>query len=230
MSNVTSDRPVAEGVATPAYLRGLQTLDSETAVPALAIRGRVPDWLTGTLLRIGPAKFEVGPDPYRHWFDGAGMIHKFSFSEGRIGYVNRYVRGDKFLDDERLGRIGGRSFATDPCGELFRKGFVHHHLSGNPSVNVITAGDMLMAMGESPLPIAIDPRTLETQHDWPWSDDILLDEKGNLRPQHTTAHPHIDRRTGDIVNSVAVFGRECRYELHRGPGDGSSRTRFATVP
>jgi carotenoid cleavage dioxygenase-like enzyme len=214
----------------PAYLRGFQTLAAETSVPALAVEGRIPDWLAGRLLRIGPARFEVGPDRYRHWFDGAGMIHKFTFAAGRVAYANRYVRSAAFLAGERLGRIAASSFATDPSSELFRQGLVPRDVTGNPSVNVITAGGRLMAMGEAPLPVAVDPETLETLGEWPWRDDILLRREGRLRPQHTTPHPHFDRATGDLINSVAVFGRECRYELHRGPRDGSRRTRFATVP
>ena len=182
----------------------LTRLRARFRVPNLPVQGRIPDWLGGMLLRLGPSKYEVGPDGYRHWFDGAGMIHKFSFAAGRVGYANRYVRGGQFLDNERLCRIAAPGFATDPCTELFRKGFVHHHLSGNPSVNVISAGDVLMAMGEAPLAIAIDPDTLETKGDWPWPDDILLGPDGNPRPQHTTAHPHIDRRTGELINFVAV--------------------------
>ena len=88
---------------------------------------------------------------------------------------------------------------------------------------------MLMAMGEAPLPIAIDPRTLETRGEWPWRDDILLGADGNPRPQHTTPHPHFDRATGDLINNVEIFARECRYEIHRGPRD-SKRRRFAVVP
>jgi beta,beta-carotene 9',10'-dioxygenase len=87
---------------------------------------------------------------------------------------------------------------------------------------------MLMALGEAPLPIAIDPQTLETRGEWPWRDDILLDADGNPRPQHTTPHPHFDRATGDLINNVDIFARECRYEIHRGPRDGK-RTRFAVV-
>jgi beta,beta-carotene 9',10'-dioxygenase len=29
------------------------------------------------LLRVGPGRFEWGPDRYRHWFNGSGMIHEF---------------------------------------------------------------------------------------------------------------------------------------------------------
>jgi beta,beta-carotene 9',10'-dioxygenase len=221
---------VPHGIPVPAYLRGFQTLDAETSMPTLPVQGRIPRWLTGTLLRMGPARFEWGPDRYRHWFDGSGMIHKFSFAGGSVGYANRYVRGTAFVANERQGRIAATTFATDPCQELFRKGFVHHHVTGNPNVNVVTAGDMLMAMGEAPLPVAIDPATLEIRGEWPWRDDILLGPDGTPRPQHTTAHPHFDRATGDMINNVEIFARECRYELHRGPRDGSGRTRFAAVP
>jgi beta,beta-carotene 9',10'-dioxygenase len=75
--------------------------------------GSIPDWLTGTLLRVGPARYEWGPDRYRHWFDGSGMIHKFSFAKGKVGYANRYVRGTAFAENERAGRITAQTFATD---------------------------------------------------------------------------------------------------------------------
>jgi beta,beta-carotene 9',10'-dioxygenase len=187
MTNLSSHREASD-ISVPAYQRG-----------ALRVEGRIPDWLTGTLLRMGPARFEWGPDRYRHWFDGSGMIHKFSFAAGNVGYANRYVRGTAFVDNERVGRITAQTFATDPCQELFRKGFVHYHATGNAIVNVITAGDLLMAMGEAPLPIAIDPQTLETRGEWPWRDGILLGSDGKLRPQHTTPHPHFDRATGDLT-------------------------------
>jgi carotenoid cleavage dioxygenase-like enzyme len=62
---------------------------------------------------MGPARFEWGPDRYRHWFDGSGMIHKFSFAAGKVGYANRYVRGTAFVENERAGRITAQTFATD---------------------------------------------------------------------------------------------------------------------
>jgi carotenoid cleavage dioxygenase-like enzyme len=86
-------------------------LERETSVAALNVEGRIPDWLTGTLLRMGPARFEWGPDRYRHWFDGSGMIHKFSFTAGKVGYTNRYVRGTAFVENERAGRITAQTDA-----------------------------------------------------------------------------------------------------------------------
>jgi carotenoid cleavage dioxygenase-like enzyme len=84
MTNLSSYGEASD-ISGPAYQRGFQTLERETSVAALNVEGRIPDWLTGTLLRMGPARFEWGPDRYRHWFDGSGMIHKFSFAAGRVG-------------------------------------------------------------------------------------------------------------------------------------------------
>jgi hypothetical protein len=133
MANLSSYGEASD-LSAPAYQHGFQTLGKETSVEALDVEGRIPDWLTGILLRVGPARFEWGPDRYRHWFDGSGMIHKFSFAAGKVGYANRYVRGTSFVENERAGRITVETFATDPCQELFRKGFVHYHATGNANV------------------------------------------------------------------------------------------------
>ena len=64
-----SSRGEASDIPVPAYQRGFQTLENETSVAVLDVEGRIPGWLTGTLLRIGPGRFEWGPDRYRHWFE-----------------------------------------------------------------------------------------------------------------------------------------------------------------
>jgi beta,beta-carotene 9',10'-dioxygenase len=60
------------------YHLGFCTLGRQTKVDDLPVRGTVPPWLTGTLLRTAPAKFEVGEQGYNHWFDGLAMLHKFA--------------------------------------------------------------------------------------------------------------------------------------------------------
>ena len=46
------------------------------------MRGALPEWLAGTLIRNGPGQFEVGNRPLRHWFDGLAQLHQL---RGRIG-------------------------------------------------------------------------------------------------------------------------------------------------
>lgn len=53
------------------------------------ITGRIPLWLTGSLLRCGPGLFEVGSEPFYHLFDGQALLHKFDFKEGHVTYHRR---------------------------------------------------------------------------------------------------------------------------------------------
>ena len=69
------------------FAKGFETLDREVRLADLTVRGEIPDWLTGTLVRNGPAQFEVGERPFNHWFDGFAMLHKFSFANGRVNTV-----------------------------------------------------------------------------------------------------------------------------------------------
>ncbi len=66
------------------YHLGFTTLTAETNVAELPVRGAIPEWLTGSLVRTGPARFEVGKTHYNHWFDGLAMLHRFGFVAGRV--------------------------------------------------------------------------------------------------------------------------------------------------
>jgi beta,beta-carotene 9',10'-dioxygenase len=69
---------------TGQFAHGFSSLTKEMTADRLPVEGRVPDWLVGSLLRNGPAQFEVGQHKYHHWFDGLAMLHRFSFQQGRI--------------------------------------------------------------------------------------------------------------------------------------------------
>src|SRR5687767_8950626 len=76
--------------ATAAPARhGFDTLDAETHLDGLPVQGKLPRWLQGSLLRTGPAKWEVGERSVNHWFDGFAMLHRFGFANGDVSYANR---------------------------------------------------------------------------------------------------------------------------------------------
>lgn len=52
--------------------------------------GKIPTWLTGSLLRLGPGLFEVGDEPFYHLFDGQALMHKFDLKDGRVTYHRRW--------------------------------------------------------------------------------------------------------------------------------------------
>jgi carotenoid cleavage dioxygenase-like enzyme len=60
---------------------GFATLENEVVLNGLLVSGKIPSWLSGTLIRNGPAMFEVGQQKFNHWFDGLAMLHKFAFTD-----------------------------------------------------------------------------------------------------------------------------------------------------
>lgn len=51
--------------------------------------GSVPTDVSGSYVKNGPNPVWDNPD--NHWFDGDGMIHAFSFKDGKLMYCNRWT-------------------------------------------------------------------------------------------------------------------------------------------
>lgn len=188
---------------------GFDTLRGETRVAELPVHGSLPTWLSGSLVRNGPALFEENGRSFRHWFDGQAMLHLFGFARGTVSYANRLLDTPARRSLERRGRIGYAEFATDPCGSLFGRLFTRfaRKASTNTSVNVARLDDRSLALGEVPLAVEFDPETLDTIGVVNYADDL----SGAL----TTAHPHSDPSTGDLVNYLLKFGRHSSYQVYR---------------
>jgi carotenoid cleavage dioxygenase-like enzyme len=199
---------------------GTTSLDRETVLDDVPVEGSVPRWLNGTLVRNGPGAFEAGDTAVRHWFDGFAMLHRFTIEDGRVSYANRFLQ-TRALRAARDGRIAYREFATDPCRSLFRRLttlFVERDMSDNAFINVARVGDDFIAMSETPLPVVFDPRTLAT-----------LGVDGHPPGHLPTAHPHVDPRTGDLLNVAVHLGAVSSYRVYRRGAD-RRHTRLARVP
>lgn len=101
-------QPVMPPRLTP--LRGYSGQD--VACDALAIEGRIPDSLRGTLYRNGPGLFERGAERYRHPFDGDGMVQAFRFTDHGVSHRARFVRTAKFAAESKAGRFLVPAFGT----------------------------------------------------------------------------------------------------------------------
>jgi carotenoid cleavage dioxygenase-like enzyme len=139
-----------EEAMSRSYL-GFTTLASETSVEELPVRGVVLTWLTGTLVRNGPAKFEVGDKKYKHWFDGLAMLHKFAFATGRVSYANRYLRSRAYEEAMAKGTISQRGFAADPCRSLFQRvaSWFFPKFTDNACANIAKLADAVVALTET---------------------------------------------------------------------------------
>jgi carotenoid cleavage dioxygenase-like enzyme len=171
------------------YALGFRSLTDEVRLPDLPVEGRVPPWLSGVLVRNGPALFEIGEQRLNHWFDGLAMLHAFAFARGRVSYANRFLRSSAYKAWKTEGKMKYSEFGTDPCRAIF-SGVSSLPVLGripNANVSVEVLAGRFRAHTEVGVPVRFDPRTLRT-----------LGIKGSApMGRMGTAHPHQDPRTGE---------------------------------
>lgn len=206
------------------YATGFADLDSEVGPVQLVVRGTFPEWLRGSLLRTGPAKFEVGRTTVNHWFDGLAMLHRFSFANGGVTYSNRFLRSDSYCEAAVDGALARGEFATDPCRTLFQRvaAVFSPHLTDNCNVNVDVFGDKVVALTETTLPVLFDAETLQTIGHY-----VASTEVGGMV---SIAHPHHDVKRACRYSYVVDFGRRSRYRLFAIPDDGTPERVVAEMP
>jgi carotenoid cleavage dioxygenase-like enzyme len=203
---------------------GFATLDREVRLDALPVEGALPPWLTGTLYRNGPARFAIGAERYRHWFDGLAMVHGFTLAGGGVSYANRYLRTPAFLESERTARIARSEFATDPQRTLFERAgavFGGTASSNNANVNIVPFRDAYLALTETPGMVEFDGETLETRGVLGYDDAVP--------GQITTAHTHHDPVRRATFNVVIEVARKSCYRIVRIADGTLHRTVVATI-
>ncbi|HXS46725.1 MAG TPA: carotenoid oxygenase family protein [Solirubrobacterales bacterium] len=217
---------MATSLARPTdYALSFSSLNSEVVRGELPQSGELPSWLNGSLLRIGPARFEVGERQMSHWFDGQAMLHDFTVGGGKVAYANRFLEGRSYRAAKEKGEMAYGEFATDPCRSLFKRAQAFFApgtaFSDNASINVTKLGDRFIAMTETPLPVEFDPDTLAAVGVGP-----AYEVPGHL----TTAHPHWDRNSGAMLNYAAKLGVRSSYRFFELGADTPEPTVVGSVP
>ncbi|XP_044882046.1 retinoid isomerohydrolase isoform X4 [Mauremys mutica] len=187
------------------YKKLFETVE-ELAAPVTAhVTGRIPIWLTGSLLRCGPGLFEVGSEPFYHLFDGQALLHKFDFKEGHVTYHRRFIRTDAYVRAMTEKRIVITEFGTcaypDPCKNIFSRFFSYFRgveVTDNALVNVYPVGEDYYACTETNFITKINPETLETIKQ--------VDLCKYVSINGVTAHPHIEN-DGTVYNIGNCFGK-----------------------
>uniref|UniRef100_A0A5F9C1V5 Beta-carotene oxygenase 1 n=1 Tax=Oryctolagus cuniculus TaxID=9986 RepID=A0A5F9C1V5_RABIT len=185
------------------------------------VRGQIPPWLQGTLLRNGPGMHTIGESKYNHWFDGLALLHSFAIRDGEVSYRSKYLRSDTYNANIEANRIVVSEFGTmaypDPCKNIFSKAFSYlsHTIpdfTDNCLINIMKCGEDFYATSETNYIRKINPETLETLE--------KVDYRKYVAVNMATAHPHYDA-AGNVFNmgtSIVDKGKT-KYVMFRIPAE-----------
>ncbi|BCS52949.1 carotenoid oxygenase family protein [Geobacter sp. SVR] len=143
------------------YLGLATSLRNEYSYEA-RIEGQIPAQLRGTLYRNGPGLFDRGEMRKRNLLDGDGLVQSFRFHDNGVHYRNRFVRTQKFIDEERAGRFVYPSWSTQAPGGMLANFMAPGRLKSQAGITVFYWRKRLYAFDECALPYELDPDTLET--------------------------------------------------------------------
>ncbi len=206
-----------------AYAQGFDSQIQELECLDLPVVGKIPDWLSGDLVRNGPAEFAVGIEQYRHWFDGLSKLHKFSFASGSVKATCKFLATEAYRKSAVEGRIALAEFGTNPKRSIWGKlgSVFNHQLTDNANVNVVALGKRYLALTETVNTTEFDLSTLSTIGKFVWDD--------KLEAQVTTAHPHFDFDRKQLYNLLIKLGPKNSYIIYRVDSGSSTRKQVASI-
>jgi all-trans-8'-apo-beta-carotenal 15,15'-oxygenase len=177
----------ASALADNPSLLGFRSVTAPAFDSEAHLEGNIPNGLSGTLFRNGPARHEIGNFRYHHWFEGDGMIQAFRINPDGITHRARMVATHKYLAELDAGRALYPGFATMPPDPA---PVTSPDKVNVGNISVLPHHGKLYALWEAGSPWEIDPETLETRglHNF-------ADVKGNIgltKGLPFSAHPRIE--------------------------------------
>lgn len=146
-----------------------------------SVTGKFPQAVTGALYRNGPAGHDLGGVRYHHWFDGDGMIQKFTVTETSVSHVGKFVRTEKRVQETADGKRLVEAFGTK-LPDILPVSSPDSLNAANTSVLIVN--DELLALWEGGSAVALDPVTLDTRGFKTWRTD--------LKSLPFSAHPRVE--------------------------------------
>ncbi|NXX32554.1 BCDO2 oxygenase, partial [Nicator chloris] len=197
----------------------------ETPEPIPAkIKGHIPKWINGNLLRNGPGKFEFGNDKFNHWFDGMALLHQFQLAQGTVTYRSRFLQSSSYLRNRQHSRIVASEFGTlavpDPCKSVFgrflsrfepprKSGAVRHE---KPS-EICSEELVVRWKGRGFHKTDLSESSALTENLW----HLQVDWSKFIAVNGATAHPHYEA-DGTTYNMGNSYGRHgSSYNIIRVP-------------
>lgn len=202
--------------ATHPWTQAFVGVQADVAPMAMTVRGTLPPALHGAFFRNGPARHALGGMRYHHWFDGDGLLQRYTLGAAGITHQGRFVRTEKYLDDTAAGRPVRSGFGTAVPGARPPTGPDSLNVA---NTSVVKHAGELMALWEGGSAYRLDEQTLETRGIKTWSPDFA--------GVPFSAHPRIEP-DGTLWN-FGVSAMAGRLVIYRVRPDGVLATA-TTLP
>lgn len=202
-SVVDAARPHIADNSASAFASSFQDVPMHYPETRIRFDKPLPDGLSGTLYRNGPALMQRDEQRYQHWFDGDGMLQSFRISGQELVHQGRLVQTKRLTAESAAGRYLWPGFGT---------AFPNSRAVRQPddlnvaNISVLPLDDELLALWEGGSPYRVDPATLETM-----GKKIFSPETEGLS---FSAHPRFD--TGGRIWNFGYMrgsGKLVLYEL-----------------
>lgn len=172
----------------------------------LDVEGEIPADLNGVYLRNTENPLHPPIERY-HPFDGDGMLHSISFTNGEARYANRFVRTDGLVEE-----LEAQGSLWAGVAELPASAKAPHQIGARPRMKDAASTDIVVHRGAALASFymcgdlyRLDPHTL--------ADQGKEDFGGHFPADGVSAHPKIDENTGEML--FFNYGTEWPY-MHYG--------------
>ncbi|MGI4851077.1 MAG: carotenoid oxygenase family protein [Janthinobacterium lividum] len=194
----------------------------------LKVKGTVPSWLSGQLVRNGPGIVENQGKFLNHWFDGFAKLHAFTFKQGRVTYDCKFLKSDPYQKFKSTGTFDFLGFDQQPIKDTFSYlDFLWSHKNeaiANANVNVAKLNNKRVALTEIPLPVEFDHQ-LNTVAPFEYRDD--LPKKYSFE----SAHVLVDPGTKETWNFLIDIGLlKTSYKIYKIFADSNVRKLVCSIP
>lgn len=185
------------------------TLVECTDVPTSIVFGSIPQaFIGGQYIRNGPNPHLPMEDVGYHWFDGDGMLHGIQFPvSSPPTYTNKFILTPKYITEKVTGQqaqfLIGRTLTGSLVSTLSSIALAttvksvmgnDHYTTANTALSY--QNGRLLATMEADLPVWVSSPSLDSVglHDF---DGQLVGPVNQFNK--VTAHPKVDRETGEVV-------------------------------
>lgn len=148
----------------------------------IIIKGILPYWLKGNLLRIGPGKWDLKNGfTLNHWLDGCAFLVNFRIENGRVFFSSRFLRSDAYkkmmtVDRPVFTEFGTRAY-SDPSKNVFSRilsSIVPCDFTDNTVSNIYVLNNDIFVGTESCYVWRIDQLSLEAVEKVTWIKSLTL--------------------------------------------------------